>query len=195
MADYRILYRFKDTEVNDIGSITGTLSDIYTALRGKIHKIDEFQLMDIDCQTIAKNRGDAIILYDQLPAHFNLFIKDFRLRKGRKESIMAVNRKKSAETENKQAEQAQALAIEVLRAKDFTEAGKEGCSIVFDMNVNGIIIYGCWYREGKDKKGEDYEMVSFPSHKGKDGKYYNHAYVKLQQSDIDNISKQIESLL
>lgn len=195
MADYRILYRFKDTEINDIGSITGTLSDIYTALKGKIHKIDEFQLMDMDCQTIAKNRGDAIILYDQLPVHFNLFIKDFRLRKGRKESIMAVNRKKSAETENKAAAAAQALAIEVLRAKDFTEAGKEGCSIVFDMNVNGIIIYGCWYREGKDKNGEDYEMVSFPSQKGKDGKYYNYAWVKLQQSDIDNISKQIESLL
>ena len=109
---------------------------------------------------------------------------------------MAVNRKKSAETENnKAAEQAQALAIEVLRAKDFTETGKEGCTIVFDMNVNGVIIYGCWYREGKDKNGEDYEMVSFPSQKGKDGKYYNHAWVKLQQSDIDNISKQIESLL
>lgn len=183
MTDYKILYRFKDTEPGDIGSITGTLSDIYTALRGKIHKIDEFQLMDADLQIIARNRGDAIILYDHLPAHFNLFIKDFRLRKGRKESIMAVNRKKSADT------------IEVLRAKDFTEDGKDGCSISFDMKVNGITIYGCWYREGKDKKGDDYQLVSFPSKQGKDGKYYNHAYVNLQQSDIDLISKQIESLL
>ena len=195
MTDYKILYRFKDTEPGDIGSITGTLSDIYTALRGKIHKIDEFQLMDADLQIIARNRGDAIILYEQLPAHFNLFIKDFRLRKGRKENIMALNRKKSAETENKAVEQAQALAIEVLRAKDFTEDGKDGCSISFDMKVNEVTIYGCWYREGKDKKGEDYQLVSFPSKQGKDGKYYSHAYVKLQQSDIDLISKQIESLL
>lgn len=193
MTDYKILYHFKDTEPGDIGSITGTLSDIYTALKGKIHKIDEFQLMDADLQIIARNRGDAIILYEQLPAHFNLFIKDFRLRKGRKESIMAVNRTKK--TENKETEAAQALAIEVLRAKDFTEDGKDGCSISFDMKVNGVTIYGCWYREGKDKNKEDYQLVSFPSKQGKDGKYYSHAYVKLQQSDIDLISKQIESLL
>jgi len=106
---------------------------------------------------------------------------------------MAVNRTKK--TENKETETAQALAIEVIRAKDFTEDGKDGCSIVFDMKVNGVTIYGCWYREGKDKKGEDFQLVSFPSQKGKDGKYYSHAYVKLQQSDIDLISKQIESLL
>ena len=62
--------------------------------------------------------------------------------------------------------------------------------------VNGIVtIYGCWYREGKDKTGKDYQMVSFPSQKGKDGKYYNHAYLKLQQSDVDFISKEIEKLL
>lgn len=106
---------------------------------------------------------------------------------------MAVNRTKK--TENKETEAAQALAIEVLRAKDFTEDGKDGCSISFDMKVNGVTIYGCWYREGKDKNKEDYQLVSFPSKQGKDGKYYSHAYVKLQQSDIDLISKQIESLL
>ena len=107
---------------------------------------------------------------------------------------MALNRKK-AETENKATEQAQTLAIEVLRAKDFTKEDEEGCSIVFDLKVDEVTIYGCWYREGRDKKGEDYHLVSFPSQKGKDGKYYNHAYVKLQQSDIDNIVKQIESML
>ena len=195
MDTYHLLYRFRGDPPDQIGQITGCIPDIYNALKGKIHKIDEFNLKDKDLQMIAKNRGDTIIMYDVLPMSFNLFIKDFRFFKGRKEPNMAVNRKKSAETENKQAEQAQALAIEVLRAKDFTEDGKDGCSISFDMKVNEVTIYGCWYREGKDKKGEDYQLVSFPSKQGKDGKYYSHAYVKLQQSDIDLISKQIESLL
>ena len=108
---------------------------------------------------------------------------------------MAVRSKKT-EKPAEQA-QAQALTIEVLRAKDFTkdDAKENECSIVFDMKVNGVTIYGCWYRTGSDKNGEDYEMVSFPYQKGKDGKYYSHAYVQLQQSDIDLISKQIESLL
>ena len=108
---------------------------------------------------------------------------------------MAVRSKKT-EKPAEQA-QAQALTIEVLRAKDFTkdDAKENECSIVFDMKVNGVTIYGCWYRTGYDKKGEDYEMVSFPSQKGKDGKYYNHAYVQLQQSDIDFISSEIEKLL
>lgn len=193
MDTYHLLYRFRDDPPDKIGQITGCIPDIYNALKGKIHKIDEFNLKDKDLQMIAKNRGDTIIMYDELPMSFNLFIKDFRFFKGRKEPIMAVNRTKK--TENKETEAAQALAIEVLRAKDFTEDGKDGCSISFDMKVNGITIYGCWYREGKDKKNEDYQLVSFPSKQGKDGKYYNHAYVKLQQSDIDLISKQIESLL
>lgn len=102
---------------------------------------------------------------------------------------MAIKKKEAAK------EAAQALEISVKRAKDFTEEGSEGCTISFDMEVNGITIYGCWYREGKDKKGEDYQMVSFPSHKGKDGKYYNHAYVKLSKEDTENISKMIEELL
>ena len=195
MDTYHLLYRFREDPPDQIRQITGTIPDIYILLKGMIHKIDEFNLKGKDLHMVAFNRGDAIIIYDYLPMAFNPFIKEFRSFTGRKEPNMAVNHKKSAETENKQAEQAQALAIEVLRAKDFTEDGKDGCSISFDMKVNEVTIYGCWYREGKDKKGEDYQLVSFPSKQGKDGKYYSHAYVKLQQSDIDLISKQIESLL
>lgn len=102
---------------------------------------------------------------------------------------MAIKKKEAAK------EAAQALEIKVNRAKDFTEEGAEGCTISFDMEINGVTIYGCWYREGKDKKGEDYAMVSFPSHKGKDNKYYNWAYVKLSNDDTENISEQIEVLL
>ena len=149
--------------------------------------------MDNDTkQIIAQTRGDAIIIKDTVPVSFNVFIKQWFKKK---EANMAVRSKKT-EKPAEQA-QAQALTIEVLRAKDFTkdDAKENECSIVFDMKVNGVTIYGCWYRTGSDKKGEDYELVSFPSQKGKDGKYYNHAYVQLQQSDIDFISSEIEKLL
>ena len=87
---------------------------------------------------------------------------------------MAISKKK---TEEKAVQEAQALAIEVLKAKDFTKEGEDGCSISVDLKINGVTIYGCWYREGKD------------------GKYYNYVYVKLQQSDIEFICKEIEKLL
>lgn len=104
---------------------------------------------------------------------------------------MAISKKKEAVKEA----QEKTLEITVKKAKDFTEEGAEGCNIAFDMEVNGVMIYGCWYREGKNKNGEDFAMVSFPSHKGKDGKYYSWAYVKLAKEDTENISKQIEELL
>ena len=101
---------------------------------------------------------------------------------------MAINKKAKAEAE-KSAE----LQIEVTRAKDFSD--DKGTCIAFDMIVNEVTIYGCYYREGTTKKGSEYSMVAFPSRKGSDGKYYKHAFVKLSDADIDNISKQIETLL
>ena len=79
--------------------------------------------------------------------------------------------------------------------KHFTKEGEDGCSITFDMEVNGVTLYGCWYREGKKKDGGDYTMVSFPSQKGKDGKYYNHVYVKLSEEEIQLIGQTIEKVL
>lgn len=104
---------------------------------------------------------------------------------------MAMNRNKK-----KEEAAAVALQISVKRAKDFTKEGSDGCTIAFDMEVNGVTIYGCWYREGKDKNGKDYQLVSFPSRKdAESNKYYNWAYVKLSDEDIENISKQIENLI
>ena len=100
---------------------------------------------------------------------------------------MAIAKKAKAE-----AEKSANLNIEVSRVKDFSD--EKGTCIAFDMKVNEVIIYGCYYREGV-KDGKDYSMVAFPSRKASDGKYYKHAYVKLSDADVDNISKQIEALL
>lgn len=77
----------------------------------------------------------------------------------------------------------------VTRAKEV----KEG-QVVFDMVVNGITIYGCWYREG-EKDGKEYHLISFPSQKGKDDKYYNHVWFKISDELQADIIDQLQKLV
>lgn len=63
-------------------------------------------------------------------------------------------------------------------------------TVYFDVNINGVTIYGCRVVEGS--KGD---FISFPSHKGKDDKYYNHAYIKLSDDDTKDIIHQIEEMI
>lgn len=46
----------------------------------------------------------------------------------------------------------------------------------FDLKVNGVTIYGMIYREYTNSTGEEGTMISFPSRKGSDEKYYAHAF-------------------
>lgn len=71
-----------------------------------------------------------------------------------------------------------------------TRANQVENTVYFDVVINGVTIYGCKVIEGKNG-----DFVSFPSHKGKDGKYYNHAYIKLSEEDTDAIVKQVEEML
>lgn len=80
--------------------------------------------------------------------------------------------------------------VKVTRAKEF----KEG-QVTFDAVVNGVTIYGMWYREGKNKKGEDYQLISFPSHKGNDDKYYNYAWFKIEDDVKADIIDQLQKLV
>lgn len=79
--------------------------------------------------------------------------------------------------------------FKIERVKD-TEYG-----VFFDMCINDVTIYGCSWVEGTRNDGSEYEFVSFPSHKGKDGKYYNHVYVKLSDNDITAIKQQLTRVM
>lgn len=79
--------------------------------------------------------------------------------------------------------------VEVTRAKET----KEG-TVAFDMTVNGVKIYGCWYNEYKTKEGKDGVMLSFPSYKDGD-KYYSHCWFPISKELKDNIIAQIEKLV
>ena len=88
--------------------------------------------------------------------------------------------------------------IKVTRVKNLSTDGKT--IIAFDMEVNGINIYGCTYKEGikKDEEtGEDKEwnLVDFPSNKGKDDKYYHRVWFPISNEKCKEIAKQIEYLL
>lgn len=77
------------------------------------------------------------------------------------------------------------LKIEVKRAVLIDDGGK----CFFDMLINKVMIYGCRLM----KKSEKY-WIAFPSKKGKDGKYYHHVFVKLNDEEIKEIVSQIEKI-
>ena len=104
---------------------------------------------------------------------------------------MAIKKNAKKAEEAKEVKQ---LEITVKRANDFSD--DEKTSIAVDLEVNGVTIYNCWYREGKKKDGSDYAMIAFPSRKDeKTDKYYNYAYVQFSKDDIENIATQIEQLI
>jgi DNA-binding cell septation regulator SpoVG len=64
--------------------------------------------------------------------------------------------------------------------------------VSFRMVINGITIYGMKVIKYKSKKtGEEGMMVSFPSRKGSDGKYYNELTFPMTKDMSDDIIKKV----
>lgn len=77
-------------------------------------------------------------------------------------------------------------AFEVRRAKAF-----ENGSVSFDLTIDGFItIYNMRVVEGKNG-----DFVSFPSRKGKDGKYYSYVWFKLDEADEKAILEKVQEVL
>ena len=98
---------------------------------------------------------------------------------------------KGAEKKEKRVE----YVVKVLRAKDFTEKSKLDTNVAFDMEVNGIKIYGCWFKEGTGKDGKEYSLISLPSQKGKDGNYYSVAWFPISKELTKEIREKIVEML
>jgi len=100
---------------------------------------------------------------------------------------MALSKQKKTETKKTEVKN---HAIFVRRAHELDNG-----TIMFDMEVNGVMIYGCSYRTLTRKdNGEEFAKIGFPSHQGKDGKWYNHCFVQLTEDDITTIEEGIENL-
>lgn len=68
-------------------------------------------------------------------------------------------------------------------------AGKYGIKFNLTLELeNGaeVTIYNCRIVEGR--KGD---FIGWPSYEGKDGKYWNHVYVELDQSEIEDIISEV----
>lgn len=78
----------------------------------------------------------------------------------------------------------------VLRCHDFGN-GQISFDATFD---NKVTIYGMKYIE-TTKGGQDYSFISFPQQKGKDGNYYNRAYLNLDEKLTQRITSQLEEMV
>lgn len=79
---------------------------------------------------------------------------------------------------------------EIRRAYQFKDK-----SIVFDLDVYAaedrtVTIYGC-----RIVNGNNGNFISFPSAKGKDGKYYSHAFIRLTAEEQEEIIEAVTSML
>ena len=104
---------------------------------------------------------------------------------------MAVKTKKSEEKEK------EVFKVEVTKATECSNG-----SIMLNMTVNGVKIYGAFYRTVEAKKGkhagEEIGLIDFPKRKGKkDGEdaYFDTVSFFIDDETMAEIEKQIESLL
>ena len=104
---------------------------------------------------------------------------------------MALSKKKTQDNPAQEAKgKEDSYAIEVTRVKEL-----ENC-FMFDAKVNGVMIYGMSYKELQRKDGSgSFVKINFPSRKGNDGKYYNHAYAALSDEDAEKILSEVEKQL
>lgn len=99
--------------------------------------------------------------------------------------------KTTKKPENKQTGEIKIDSLEVTRAHALND---EHGTIMFDMIVNGVIIYGMSYRVLiKKETKEEFVKIGFPSRKGKDDKYYNNVYFKVTDEIIGLIEKGLEA--
>lgn len=73
--------------------------------------------------------------------------------------------------------------FKILRAFEFDDG-----NTAFDMEINGIKIYGCTVMSGKNGR-----FISFPQRKGSDRKYYNVVWFGLSEKDSDSIIDAVDA--
>lgn len=89
-------------------------------------------------------------------------------------------------TETKAMETIKIDSYKVLRAVVVGENN----NVLFDLELNGVRIYGLSVVEGKNG-----DFISFPQRNGKDGKYYSIAWAKISEEDTKDIIEEVETML
>lgn len=101
---------------------------------------------------------------------------------------MAISKKVTETTEGRLVS-----AIKVLKCRPVKDN-----TYAIDIEVNGIKVYGCFYREGV-KDGKEWSLISLPQTKGTDStgavKYYDIVWFPISKDTVKDVAKQIESML
>lgn len=100
--------------------------------------------------------------------------------------------KKQTAEKNTETKAKKSYTVAVKRVHDVSKDGKT--RILFDMDVNGVSVSGCTYREG-EKDGKEWQMVTFPQRKGTDDNYYNIVWMPMSKELTQTIAAQIEQML
>lgn len=74
------------------------------------------------------------------------------------------------------------IMFKVEHVRDWGRNGGISFSLRIEYGPMLVEIYGCRIINGRDG-----EFVAFPQRKGKDGRYYKHAYVRLTDDQTDEI--------
>lgn len=101
--------------------------------------------------------------------------------------------------EEKAQEAKQAWDYEII--VDAVRATKNDKIMMLDLTVNGVKIKSCMLKEAevkadgeKHKKGDTVYFLNFPSEKVGE-KYYNRVWFPVSNADLDDIIRQVKSLL
>ena len=102
--------------------------------------------------------------------------------------------KRTNNTNNSKEVNSMNYAVKVSRVKEIPN--RAGC-YRFQLEVNGVTIYGMQYIHYTTKEGKEGDLISFPSYKGSDGKFYNNCWFPCG-SDTEafkEIEKQLEVIV
>lgn len=84
--------------------------------------------------------------------------------------------------------------VKVTRASELDQPDDK-FKIMFDIIARGVAVQGMCFQSYTNAQGEKGDMITFPSYKAKNGKYYNHAWFPITKELKDDIIKQIDSLI
>lgn len=132
-------------------------------------------------------------LYTEFTQHLTPPGEDNIMKGG---NIMGYSKKAKAAEANAEEKKdlIQVGQVKVTRASELDQPDDK-FKIMFDIIVRGVAVQGMCFQSYTNAQGEKGDMITFPSYKAKNGKYYNHAWFPITKELKDDIIKQIDSLI
>lgn len=134
-------------------------------------------------------------LYSEFTEHLTPLQGEDNIKKGGNDMGYSKKAKAAeANAEESKKDLIQVGEVKVTRASEL-DMPDDQFKIMFDINVRGVAVQGLCFQSYTNKQGEKGDMITFPSYKANNGKYYNHAWFPITKELKDDIIKQIDSLI